>query len=28
MHFSNSLADTDAKGSELCALCRARLGAE
>ncbi len=27
MHFSNSLADTDAKGSELCAACRGRLGA-
>ncbi|UCF05172.1 MAG: archaemetzincin family Zn-dependent metalloprotease [bacterium] len=26
MHFSNSLADTDAKGAEYCSLCRARIG--
>ena len=28
MHFSNSLADTDAKGSDLCVRCRARLGGD
>jgi archaemetzincin len=28
MHFSNSLADTDAKGSDLCARCRDRLGGD
>ena len=27
MHFSNSLADTDRKGSALCAVCERRLGA-
>lgn len=27
MHFSNSLADTDRKGSRLCRHCRARLSA-
>lgn len=27
MHFSNSLADTDRKGSRLCRHCRARLTA-
>jgi archaemetzincin len=27
MHFSNSLADTDRKGSRLCRSCRARLSA-
>jgi archaemetzincin len=25
MHFSNSLADTDAKGEQLCAACMRRL---
>ena len=25
MHFSNTLADTDRKGSRLCSSCRARL---
>ena len=26
MHFSNSLPDTDFKGKEFCAVCRAALG--
>jgi archaemetzincin len=26
MHFSNAVADTDAKSDRLCAACRARLG--
>lgn len=27
MHFSNTLADTDRKGADFCAVCRARLAA-
>jgi archaemetzincin len=27
MHFSNTLADTDRKGADFCAECRARLAA-
>jgi predicted Zn-dependent protease len=26
MHFSNSLAETDSKGWELCAACRRKVG--
>ena len=26
MHFSNSLADTDRKGSVLCPVCQRRVG--
>ena len=27
MHFSNTLVDTDRKGSSLCAVCERRLDA-